>query len=234
MNCRYVYKDYKCLELACNSQEELDSWKASLLRAAVYPENLTVDGQENEDCESLTDPHLQRQVETISNLVESYMNIIYKTIRDLVPKTIMHFMVNSLKEFMSCELLAQLYALGEHAALMDESPEQQQHRDEMLHKHTALKEALAVIGEISASICATLLPLPIHSSGMESGRYKITLRNVPGVHTVTKPTIDRDQVQVCLLRATLMLTMFYQWKQGRKMLYSATTSSWLIMIYPEQ
>ncbi|XP_034036310.1 dynamin-3-like [Thalassophryne amazonica] len=166
---RYVYKDYKCLELACNSQEELDSWKASLLRAAVYPENLTVDGQENEDCESLTDPHLQRQVETISNLVESYMNIIYKTIRDLVPKTIMHFMVNSLKEFMSCELLAQLYALGEHAALMDESPEQQQHRDEMLHKHTALKEALAVIGEISASICATLLPLPIHSSGMESG-----------------------------------------------------------------
>lgn len=38
MNCRNVYKDYKCLELACNSQEELDSWKASLLRAGVYPE----------------------------------------------------------------------------------------------------------------------------------------------------------------------------------------------------
>lgn len=42
MNCRNVYKDYKCLELACNSQEELDSWKASLLRAGVYPEKVAV------------------------------------------------------------------------------------------------------------------------------------------------------------------------------------------------
>lgn len=40
--CRNVYKDYTCLELACNSQEELDSWKASLLQAGVYPEKVTV------------------------------------------------------------------------------------------------------------------------------------------------------------------------------------------------
>lgn len=40
--CRNVYKDYKCLELACNSLEELDSWKASLLQAGVYPEKVTV------------------------------------------------------------------------------------------------------------------------------------------------------------------------------------------------
>lgn len=39
---RNVYKDYKCLELACSSQEELDSWKASLLQAGVYPEKVTV------------------------------------------------------------------------------------------------------------------------------------------------------------------------------------------------
>lgn len=39
---RNVYKDYKCLELACYSQEELDSWKASLLQAGVYPERVTV------------------------------------------------------------------------------------------------------------------------------------------------------------------------------------------------
>lgn len=40
--CRNVYKDYRCLELACNSQEELDSWKASLLQAGVYPDKVTV------------------------------------------------------------------------------------------------------------------------------------------------------------------------------------------------
>lgn len=40
--CRNVYKDYKCLELACSSQEELDTWKVALLQAGVYPEKVTV------------------------------------------------------------------------------------------------------------------------------------------------------------------------------------------------
>uniref|UniRef100_A0A7N5K7D8 dynamin GTPase n=1 Tax=Ailuropoda melanoleuca TaxID=9646 RepID=A0A7N5K7D8_AILME len=35
---RNVYKDYRQLELACETQEEVDSWKASFLRAGVYPE----------------------------------------------------------------------------------------------------------------------------------------------------------------------------------------------------
>ncbi|XP_038572341.1 dynamin 3a isoform X2 [Micropterus salmoides] len=163
---RNVYKDYKCLELACNSQEELDSWKASLLQAGVYPEKITVDGQGSP--ENFTDPQLERQVETIRNLVDSYMSNIYKTMKDLMPKTIMHLMINSVKEFISSELLAQLYALGECSALMDESPEQQQHREEVLCKHTALKEALAVIGNISTSTCTTPLPPPVDSSWIQS------------------------------------------------------------------
>ena len=36
--CRNVYKDHKQLELSAVNQEEMDSWKASLLRAGVYPE----------------------------------------------------------------------------------------------------------------------------------------------------------------------------------------------------
>ena len=40
------------------------------------------------------DPQLERQVETIRNLVDSYMKITYKTQRDLVPKTVMHMVVN--------------------------------------------------------------------------------------------------------------------------------------------
>lgn len=35
---RNVYKDYKQLELSAENQEEVDSWKASLLRAGVYPD----------------------------------------------------------------------------------------------------------------------------------------------------------------------------------------------------
>lgn len=35
---RNVYKDWKALELSCESQDDVDSWKASFLRAGVYPE----------------------------------------------------------------------------------------------------------------------------------------------------------------------------------------------------
>ena len=41
------------------------------------------------------DPQLERQVETIRNLVDSYYKIVGKTQRDLVPKTIMFLIVNS-------------------------------------------------------------------------------------------------------------------------------------------
>lgn len=76
------------------------------------------------------------------------------------------------KEFISSELLAQLYALGECSALMDESPEQKQHREEVLRKHSALKEALTVIGEISSSTFTTPLPPPVDSSWIQHQRYK--------------------------------------------------------------
>lgn len=42
MSFRNVYKDYRQLELACETQEEVDSWKASFLRAGVYPERVGV------------------------------------------------------------------------------------------------------------------------------------------------------------------------------------------------
>ena len=35
---RNVYKDWKALELSCETQDDVDSWKASFLRAGVYPE----------------------------------------------------------------------------------------------------------------------------------------------------------------------------------------------------
>lgn len=53
------------------------------------------------------DPQLERQVETIRNLVDSYMNIVYKSIRDLIPKTIMHLMINNVSDGYAFPLSAQ-------------------------------------------------------------------------------------------------------------------------------
>lgn len=49
--------------------------------------------QSKDDLGSM-DPQLERQVETIRNLVDSYTKIVNKTQRDLVPKTLMHLVVN--------------------------------------------------------------------------------------------------------------------------------------------
>lgn len=59
------------------------------------------------------DPQLERQVETIRNLVDSYMRIVTKTTRDLVPKAIMLLIINNCKDFINGELLAHLYASGD-------------------------------------------------------------------------------------------------------------------------
>ncbi|XP_034491956.1 dynamin-1 isoform X4 [Marmota flaviventris] len=171
---RNVYKDYRQLELACETQEEVDSWKASFLRAGVYPERVGDKEKASESEENGSDsfmhsmdPQLERQVETIRNLVDSYMAIVNKTVRDLMPKTIMHLMINNTKEFIFSELLANLYSCGDQNTLMEESAEQAQRRDEMLRMYHALKEALSIIGDINTTTVSTPMPPPVDDSWLQ-------------------------------------------------------------------
>ncbi|KAM8843653.1 dynamin-2-like isoform 2-T2 [Synchiropus picturatus] len=160
---RNVYKDLRQIELACDSQEDVDSWKASFLRAGVYPEKDQVENDEAmvpSDTVSM-DPQLERQVETIRNLVDSYISIVNKSIRDLMPKTIMHLMINNAKDFIHSELLTYLYSAGDQGSLMEESAEQAQRRDEMLRMYHALKEALVIIGDITTTTISTPVPPPV-------------------------------------------------------------------------
>ncbi|XP_041754277.1 dynamin-1a isoform X12 [Coregonus clupeaformis] len=193
---RNVYKDYRQLELACESQEEIDGWKASFLRAGVYPERVTEkegkqsdsgDGENGSDnfMHSM-DPQLERQVETIRNLVDSYMAIVNKTVRDLMPKTIMYLMINNTKEFINAELLANLYHSGDQNSLMEESQEQAHHRDEMLRMYHALKEALNIIGDISTTTITTAMPPPVDDSWLRPGG-----NNSGGRSPAASPTPNR-------------------------------------------
>ncbi|XP_058510263.1 dynamin-3 isoform X5 [Solea solea] len=168
---RNVYKDLRQVELACDSQEDVDSWKASFLRAGVYPEKDQVENEEAAPADTFSmDPQLERQVETIRNLVDSYISIINKSIRDLVPKTIMHLMINSAKDFIHSELLAYLYSSGDQNSLMEESAEQAQRRDELLRMYHALKEALHIIGDISTSTISTPVPPPVNDTWIPETR----------------------------------------------------------------
>ncbi|XP_017538745.1 dynamin-2 isoform X2 [Pygocentrus nattereri] len=165
---RNVYKDLRQIELACDSQEDVDSWKASFLRAGVYPEKDQVENDESVPADTFSmDPQLERQVETIRNLVDSYIGIVNKSIRDLMPKTIMHLMINSAKEFIHSELLAYLYSSADQNSLMEESADQAQRRDEMLRMYHALREALNIIGDISTTTISTPLPPPVDDTWLQ-------------------------------------------------------------------
>uniref|UniRef100_A0A8C5C2D1 Interferon-induced GTP-binding protein Mx n=1 Tax=Gadus morhua TaxID=8049 RepID=A0A8C5C2D1_GADMO len=184
---RNVYKDYRQLELASESAEEVDSWKASFLRAGVYPERnvdkekVSLVDESNSDGQIHSmDPQLERQVEIVRNLVESYMAIIHRTVRDLIPKTIMHLMVNNTKEYINADLLAQLYSCGDQNSLMEESQEQAQHRDEMLRMYHALREALHIIGDISNLATRRAPPGPPRPGG----------RSAPG--PPSRPVVSPD------------------------------------------
>lgn len=111
---RNVYKDKDQLELVAQNEEEVENWKASLLRAGVYPQAASSEQKDvsrqpsgkshykhtsflqKDDLDSI-DPQLERQVETIRNLVDSYLSIVSKNVRDVVPKTIMYMMVNQVR-----------------------------------------------------------------------------------------------------------------------------------------
>ncbi|XP_074025556.1 dynamin-1 shibire isoform X4 [Leptinotarsa decemlineata] len=175
---RNVYKDYKQLELSCETLDEVDSWKASFLRAGVYPEKQTetLNGEDSNhsdsSAESVTssmDPQLERQVETIRNLVDSYMRIVTKTTRDLVPKTIMYMIINHTKDFINGELLAHIYASGDQSQMMEEAPEEAQKREEMLRMYHACKEALHIIGDVSMATVSTPVPPPVKNDWLASG-----------------------------------------------------------------
>ncbi|XP_053084236.1 dynamin-3 isoform X9 [Pangasianodon hypophthalmus] len=165
---RNVYKDLRQIELACDSQEDVDSWKASFLRAGVYPEKDQAEADDGAPVDTFSmDPQLERQVETIRNLVDSYIGIVNKTIRDLMPKTIMHLMINNAKDFIHSELLAYLYSSGDQNSLMEESADQAQRRDEMLRMYHALKEALSIIGDISTSTISVPVPPPVNDTWIQ-------------------------------------------------------------------
>lgn len=178
-----VYRDYKTLDLSCESAEETEAWKASFYRAGVYLErtpqlgsnssasdqgsgsNVNNNGiSSNNDDMISSDSQLERQVETIRCLVESYMKIVTKTMRDLVPKFIMHFLINSTKGFMYGELYTTLFHQGDQEVLMEESAEEERRRTDLMKTYQACKEALTIISEVNMKTSTTPLLPPVKSS----------------------------------------------------------------------
>ena len=140
------------------TQDDVDTWKAMFLRAGVYPESVGLDVNPLDDGTfgQNMDPILERQVETIRNLVDSYVKIVTKKIKDQIPKIVTCFLINKTREFINGDLLRTLLSEGE--MLMEESQMEAQRREDLLRTYNSLKEALNIIGEVNMT--TTYVPPP--------------------------------------------------------------------------
>ncbi|XP_048475819.1 dynamin-1-like protein isoform X1 [Rhincodon typus] len=90
----------------------------------------------------------QRDCEVIQRLIKSYFLIVRKTIQDSVPKTVMHFLVNYVKDNLQSELVRKLYKSQLLDRLLTESENMAAQRTEAANMLKALQRASQIISEI--------------------------------------------------------------------------------------
>ncbi|XP_056373502.1 dynamin-1-like protein isoform X3 [Hyla sarda] len=90
----------------------------------------------------------QRDCEVIERLIKSYFLIVRKNIQDSVPKAVMHFLVNHVKDTLQSELVGQLYKSMLLEDLLTESEDMAQRRKEAADMLKALQRASQIIAEI--------------------------------------------------------------------------------------
>ncbi|XP_013175181.1 PREDICTED: dynamin-1-like protein isoform X2 [Papilio xuthus] len=84
----------------------------------------------------------------VEKLIKSYFYIVRKSIQDSVPKAVMHFLVNYVKDNLQSELVTHLYKSDQAESLLNESEHIAQRRKEAADMLKALQRAGQIISEI--------------------------------------------------------------------------------------
>ncbi|CAK1578488.1 unnamed protein product [Parnassius mnemosyne] len=90
----------------------------------------------------------QHDCDVIERLIKSYFYIVRKSIQDSVPKAVMHFLVNYVKDNLQSELVTHLYKSDQAESLLNESEHIAQRRKEAADMLKALQRAGQIISEI--------------------------------------------------------------------------------------
>ena len=88
------------------------------------------------------------EMEIIKSLVESYFTIVRKNFIDMVPKTIMYFLVNHVRDAMQNELVSELYRDAELGTLMQEAEDIAHRRQTCVEMRDLLGKALDIVNEV--------------------------------------------------------------------------------------
>ena len=90
------------------------------------------------------------EINIIKNLMVSYFNVVKKTFCDMVPKTIMCFLVNKTKEISEQEMITHLYKSNEDVKkLLQEDPAISEKRKELKENLSFLKSSLNILNNKS-------------------------------------------------------------------------------------
>jgi dynamin 1-like protein len=88
------------------------------------------------------------EVQVIKSLMESYFRVVRKTFIDMVPKTIMYFLVNHVKDALQNELVSELYRENEIMGLMKEAEDVAAKRSTCSEMRDLLSKALEIVNEV--------------------------------------------------------------------------------------
>nr|XP_032511724.1 dynamin-1-like protein isoform X6 [Danaus plexippus plexippus] len=91
---------------------------------------------------------LNHMGDLVERLIKSYFYIVRKSIKDSVPKAVMHFLVNYVKDNLQSELVTHLYKSDQAESLLNESEHIAQRRREAADMLKALQRAGQIISEI--------------------------------------------------------------------------------------
>uniref|UniRef100_A0A6B2EK68 dynamin GTPase n=1 Tax=Phlebotomus kandelakii TaxID=1109342 RepID=A0A6B2EK68_9DIPT len=113
----------------------------------LKPVNLLPDVPINHSARKLTDKE-QKDCDIIERLIKSYFYIVRKSIQDSVPKAVMHFLVNYVKDNLQSELVTHLYKSDKAEEMLNESDHIAIRRREAADMLKALTRANHIISEI--------------------------------------------------------------------------------------
>lgn len=92
--------------------------------------------------------YINLSLQVIKSLIESYFKIVRLNFIDLVPKTIMYFLVNHVRDAIQNELVSELYRDAEVGNLMQEAEDIAQRRETCQEMNNLLSRALDIVNEV--------------------------------------------------------------------------------------
>lgn len=112
-----------------------------IVKLPQVPDTMTMKSELPSDRERI-------ETEIIKSLIDSYFNIVRKNFLDLVPKTIMYFLVNHSRDSVQNELVSELYKDDHIQDLMKETDDIAQRRKTCREMRELLQRALEIVNEV--------------------------------------------------------------------------------------